>query len=286
MCCQNHANSNSLNVNIWPGNLKSGSVVAVISLHWNFHQPEELSSASCGIVSNLWVAEEFKQCYINGWPRFTLQKSQKKQQLCLKKMLLYLKLIYLQECGTCACSLFAHDFEVVEPVTSLPFFSSSRSENESDPAGTMWHGVPGVRLRENHQREHWQPWLWWLHQVRDTHADVQKHNSNIESVNISLIVKYILNHLTRCTSRKEANIEKWVMLLSFILEIYHYFYILLSLLWRWKCYNLLPVENTFIQAINQRHTLLRQFEIWSIYRGERWEKNGFLLKWENECDPH
>lgn len=166
---------------------------------------------------------------------------------------------------------------MVEPVTSLPFVSSSRSENESDPAGTMWHGVPGVRLRENHQREHGQPWLWWLHQVRDTHADVRKHNSNIESVNISLLlnkrikIKYILHHLTRCTSRKEANKEKWVMLLSFILEIYHYFYILLSLLWRWKCYKLLSVENTFIQAINQRHTdvIVEQFEIWSIYRGER-----------------
>lgn len=41
--------------------------------------------------------------------------------------------------------------------------------------------------------------------------------------------------------KKGSKKEKWVMLLSFILEIYHYFYILLSLIWRWKCYNLLSL---------------------------------------------
>lgn len=124
------------------------------------------------------------------------------------------------------------------------------------------------------------------------HTCRRAKTQSIESVNISPIlnkrikIKQILSHLTRYTSRKEANIEKWVMLLSFILEIYHFSMFL------FLCYE---DENVIICCLLKtllfrqliKDTLFSSSLKYEAFIEERGgEKNSFLLKWENECGPH
>lgn len=74
-------------------------------------------------------------------------------------------------------ALFFHNFFQAVFLVSSPFFCLSRvfsSADRTKHAVTMWHGVSSFHLREDHQREHGQHWLWWLFQVWHTPRDIQR----------------------------------------------------------------------------------------------------------------
>lgn len=130
---------------------------------------------ACDISLNLWVAGEFQQCCRNGRLRLQLQVSQHKSQRCCFVCIFYkdglnFGRIWVQSFFQCTFDLKKKKIVDVWIYFYFYFFlPPSSPENGSDHAGTVWHRVPGLRLRENHQGEHGQPGLWRLHQVWDTH---------------------------------------------------------------------------------------------------------------------
>lgn len=97
-------------------------------------------------------------------------------------------------------------FPLLFSFSSFPLVSS---ENGSLHAGTMWHRVPGLCLRENHQGEHGQCGLWKLHQVGDTHTHTRVQHQKYT------VMKHVLGGHTKVQSNiyssmwVKKGVNKW-----------------------------------------------------------------------------